>query len=513
MLSKRVNWQTLALAALAAGAALRIAGLGAAALWYDESYTLALTRFDPVTMVRLAAQDFNPPGWELIAWPFTRLIPGLYHARIPALLASLAGLVLVWLITGRLIQQPPARFAAVALAALLPVGFWTAQDGRCYALLSTLYLAGLWFILNRRWLGLAAVTGLILYMHNTGLFYAAALGLSGLAACGDNKITWSTIKCHQGLIYAMAAGVLSYLPWVPALIQSTSGDFWLGPLTWGGLNYAMIQAAFTGTLGPVMAAVAVYGIWFALAAAVLLVGGGWLADRIQPATAKVGNLVLNYLRMPTVTVQADPAERGQLVLMVFALGPLVLLDLASMTYKNLIFYRPLVPAVVPVCLFLAAALTPRRLTLTTWLLPYTAAVLVLAGLIGWDPDRRGGDLDQAAEFITQHAQPGDIVYHATATSLMPFGDYLNLNQYLLDEQQPDGLLRWSLQDAFDIQRAPLEDLHSGGRVWFVWARDPIVTDQAARRMAGYTQGAVLVGRVQSWQFAPMEIYLQGEVKP
>ena len=48
----------IGLAALAV--ALRVAGLGASAIWYDEAFSLAMARLPLLDMVRAAALDFHP---------------------------------------------------------------------------------------------------------------------------------------------------------------------------------------------------------------------------------------------------------------------------------------------------------------------------------------------------------------------------------------------------------------------------------------------------------------------
>src|SRR3989304_3246477 len=71
--------------------ALRVAGLGASAIWYDESFSLAMARLPLLDLVRAAALDFNPPLWEMIAWVSTRLFgDSAIGLRLPSLVASIA---------------------------------------------------------------------------------------------------------------------------------------------------------------------------------------------------------------------------------------------------------------------------------------------------------------------------------------------------------------------------------------------------------------------------------------
>jgi hypothetical protein len=134
-------------------------------------------------------------------------------------------------------------------------------------------------------------------------------------------------------------------------------------------------------------------------------------------------------------------------------------------------------------------------------------LLLVAGLVSWSPALKGGELRSVSEQINAQWQPGDVVYHATGTSWLPMSLYLDEPGYLINEEQHDGLLQTHLQDEFAIPRASLEDL-THQRAWLVWARDILMSEQANQRMEAYTRGAVLVGKINYWQAADIEIYLQ-----
>jgi predicted membrane-bound mannosyltransferase len=56
------------------GLALRLAGLGNDALWYDEVFTGRLANLDLLSLVRATRWDVHPPLWYLIEWLAVRLI-------------------------------------------------------------------------------------------------------------------------------------------------------------------------------------------------------------------------------------------------------------------------------------------------------------------------------------------------------------------------------------------------------------------------------------------------------
>ncbi len=466
-----VRW--LPVPILLAGGVLRLSGLMTSPVWYDEAFTLYMTRSPLLSMVRLMGLDVNPPLWEIIVWPFVRIFGETLGIRIPALLASIASLVVAWLLIQRLIptEQTYQRLGAALLISVLPITFWTAQDGRVYALLTLLYLLGTWLALSGRWWGMGACCALMVYAHNTGPFYALTVLAVALIT---HRESWRRTAWAGGL------AAICYLPWTGQLFHSFSEvEYWLGGLSFDYLAGSLTQAFFAGSLsGP------------------LMVLAGWV---IMLSIILAAVLSLEPIANKDFT-------NPQLPMAIWAVGPLVLMIVVSTTLRNIIFYRPLCPLAIPLSIWFAAVLTPRRVTWTTWLIPYTWIVLLVAALVGWSPAIRGGDLESEAAFINDHLQPGDVIYHATGTSLLPFSFYTQPG-YLLDENQNMGLLPVELQGPWGIRRRPLEEIPHR-RAWIIWARDPIMSERAQQRMADYTAGATPIGVIRYWQAAPIEIYLR-----
>jgi hypothetical protein len=344
---------------------------------------------------------------------------------------------------------------------------WTAQDGRVYALLSTLYLAAVWFALKQRWLGLLACTGLMCYSHNSGPFLVpSVMALYGYRGAGWRKAN----------LLLMAAAI-SALPWLPGYLNATQTPHWLGQLTLDGWLIGVGQAWFITF--PSLGAWAVAGAFISLC---LILS---LALSLPPAS--------------------DRSERS---LLLIAAAPLAIMLIYSLVRQNMIFYRPLIPMVMPLVLLFARSLTPRRLTLTTWILPYAMIALLTTGLITWSPELKGGDLARQAELIRARVEPGDVIYHATGTTALPLRHYLpELDHYLIDEPQPAALLQSHLATAFGITQADLEDVFHK-RVWIIVPLDPVMTPRAVQRISGLIAGADLVGQIIYLQAAPIQIYLQ-----
>src|SRR5512146_2707300 len=81
---------------------LRLIDLGTAQFWYDESFTLVLSRLPFVQMVQATAGDTHPPLYYLITWAVVHLLgSGEWALRFPSVIFSMVGLWLTWKISRR----------------------------------------------------------------------------------------------------------------------------------------------------------------------------------------------------------------------------------------------------------------------------------------------------------------------------------------------------------------------------------------------------------------------------
>lgn len=467
------RWLPYAL--LLAGAALRVSGLLAGSFWFDEAYNVYLSRLPILEAVRFEYTDYNPPLWQLVVNPFIWLLgENELAVRLPSLLAGLAALYLGWKIWERygfpVSLFPAPRLLAALLLAGLPILLWNSQDGRVYALYSLLYLMGIWFAWRASWLGFGAALGLLLWSHSTGGFYAVGL-VAGALVTRPSR--------YRSILAAAALAGLPFVVWLPSLLKGSS--FFIYPLSLPSLLNSLTLAFYVGlnnqglyNLSGLLVAGSI------LAAAALTVyrairGKGWGPFRISP-------------------------------LAVYSLLP-VLLIIAVSLYRNILIYRVLAPAVIPLALWVVMELTPRKLT---WFssIPAAWAAVTLAALALWYPTARGGtpSLRDMAELINEQSRAGDIVIHGTGTSYLPMSLYLQEPGYLLDFPQHDRLLQNRLIDRFSIPKTGFENL-AGKRIWIVWAKDSLVSKPAQEVLNQFTSGGVMVGNVHYWQYSNIEIYL------
>lgn len=464
------NIPQLYLPVILAGAVLRIAGFGVSPLWLDEAISLRYAQLPMLEMVRLISHDYTPPLWELLVKPFIWILGSNEVAlRLPSVLASLVGLWLAWQIIREFIPEEShgARLAAVVLVSLTPYQFWLAQDGRVYALYTALYLAGVLFAIRGRWLGLMAVCGLLYYAHATSVVYVLTLLILAYYKHHDQ---WQSI-----LIVAIVSTV-AFSPWISVNVNNAqTGLLWSLPISIGSVAAAVEGAFFAAALN--------WGGFYYLAVAV------------------IGLCLFVAMVLSLEPISYKQYHHKHLELAAVAAIPMISLITLSYFVTNILYFRVLAPSAPMMGIWFAAVLWPRRLTMTTWLIPYSWVILILAGLLTWSPATRGGDLRQVVQIIQAQSQPGDVVYHASDTSYLPFSLYLhNLPQYQLDE------FDIGTPDAFKGPKVKLETIPHE-RAWIVWSRDPAMIWNE-QRMLSYTRGATLVGIINYYQAPNIEIYLK-----
>jgi hypothetical protein len=209
------------------------------------------------------------PAYFLLAKPVTALLgPGEWAIRLPALLASLAGLAALARLGARLVS-PRVGLLAAGLLALQPYSLFYAQMGRGYSLAAALSTLSLLLALS-----LARGAG-----AGTGLAYLAARALgvyAHLGACGSVLAELAAVWCVArprgaaalGRSLAWLAGgaalaALLYWPLLPDLLrfrESWSGD--VGSFDLGFLP--LVLATYGG--GPGVSA----GVWLAAVGAGVL---------------------------------------------------------------------------------------------------------------------------------------------------------------------------------------------------------------------------------------------------
>jgi uncharacterized membrane protein len=204
-------------------------------LWLDEALTVNIAAHPLGELREALLRDGHPPlyYWLLHGW-MELFGQGDLAVRSLSAVFGLATLPLVWLL-GRRAGGPAVAWGSLALAALSPYAVRYSSETRMYALVMLLVAAGA-LLLDRlltraSWpaaIGLAVVTGALLWTHYWGLYLAGVVGLALLAAW-----RWRPARRRelQWAVGSLVAGGVLFLPWVPSLLEQAehTGTPWAIP--------------------------------------------------------------------------------------------------------------------------------------------------------------------------------------------------------------------------------------------------------------------------------------------
>lgn len=225
--------------ATAAGAALRAVTLTRTTIDNDEAYTVALTQHGFGEMWRLFRFEANGLLYPLVSWPVLQVTHAAAWLRLPALLAGIATIPVVYLL-GRELAGPRLGAWAAFVAAANPFAVTVSQYGRGYSfalfLSACSYLALLHGLRGSRraWALYAVSTALAGYAQLLALVLIPLGQLVPVAAAGRARArAWLTALVGA---VALAAPLL-----VLAVVENGRRD----PLYWllrPGLG-ALLQGA------------------------------------------------------------------------------------------------------------------------------------------------------------------------------------------------------------------------------------------------------------------------------
>lgn len=426
----------------AVGILLRIIPVWAMRTWYDENFSILLARLPIPRLLAATAGDVHPPLWYLLCWPLAHIpgIPAWMIVRLPSVLASIAAIWVWWQILQLLETSPRVRLVAFGLFCFLPQQIYYAQEGRMYALLTLLVLSAWLCILLRQWVWLAVASALMLYLHNYGLFFAAALWLAALIY---DRRTW------RPLTIAMTAGGLAYIPWFIVLLRQMNaihGNYWM-----------VARISLASVLSDDLAHAYFVIINFPSMMLDIVVFCGVLTW-----------VLINALRSRTLNLPA----------VILAFLPLTLAAVVSVTWQPVMLARALIPSGAFVALLLAEAtgnMKPRPLLLLSiFFLPALAVNLVGTAFKYLWVDTVVEKTLAMYELIDDQWQEGDLLYYADGGVFVTGTVYFhNIDNALALEMcgPVRGGLTRATWDALGVISGPLPE-HVDGRIWALTAETP-----------------------------------------
>lgn len=451
------NRKTTFIATIALALVVRLLGIAARPIWYDEAFAILFSEKGPAAMVRgtltvtgTAAADVHPLGYYTLLWMWMRAFgESLVAVRSLSILAGLA-LVAVILLLGRSLFKPGTAVAAGLLAALAPFQVHYAQEIRMYAFLC------LWLLLatyaywralrSSGWawvIGFGIFAALAQYTQNLAAFYLVCLAL------------WPLLTRNwKGLRVALLGGalaVLMYLPWLvhlPSQLAKVQQNYWV--------------------LRPDLARLFVLPVIFVVN---VPVPNTWL-----PLALFIGLSIVVIGLYGTVRAvqQRSPSLQAGLCMLYLAFAPAALMFLVSQ-WNPVYLERALLPSGAIFCIWLAwSMLETQKLSL----LHLLSLALIVAGFaLGlYEHLTNTAGLYAPFQAMTQDLErrraPGDVIIHSNKLSMLPsvYFDRALPQSYIADPVgTASDTLALATQESLGLLAQPDIQTAAAGasRVWFI----------------------------------------------
>jgi mannosyltransferase len=200
---------------------LRWSGLSSQSLWFDEGYTLWMSRFSPKDIWHILPIDTSSPLYYILLHYWTKCFGNSeFSLRALSALFGTISIPLFYLLARKILADKWSVVLAMMLYAVSFFQIWYAQEARCYALLVFLSLGSIYCLLlsldsrnTLRLCGLVLFLTASLYTHNMAVFYLPGLAVVWLVYPAE-----STIRARvRDALLVFAGALLLYLPWLPTL--------------------------------------------------------------------------------------------------------------------------------------------------------------------------------------------------------------------------------------------------------------------------------------------------------
>lgn len=468
---------------------LRLANLGGALLWYDETFTAWISRLPWGAMVQATAGDMHPPLYYAITWLFTMANGGMLPAiglRFPSLIFSMLAIPVSMRLARDLFLSKTARYILLVFMAVMPFQLFFAQEARMYALLQLEFLCLLVAAREERpaWICLAATA--MLWTHNYALIYLPFAFI--LPAIMPGRLLWRKVFTLENILPYLSAG-LAWLPWVFTMLgqaDAIRGAYWIDTPTPGNIINTVYQLFISVSLS---------GLMVPIAQAIILGAVTW----------SIYASIKNFYWWRT------------LPLLTWAFGPLLLAILISLAFQPVLLWRGLIGCAPLLYMLLAQAiadLPPARVAIASAIL----APLLVAGVVGYYsyvPKIKAGSVAEAPQQIRAQLQPGDQVVHLSINTALRWMYYApDLRQVLLTgcPFAPSDLTGATLKAA-GIPTLDKDAPLPAGRLWLVVGLSQVSTPcelETAQKLVANAKQVAVYTQAETAFYA---IYLRDPAAP
>jgi hypothetical protein len=469
-------------------AVLRSVASGTRAIWYDDAFSLFLSRQDLASIVRGTAADTMPPLYYFLLHGWMAIGETVGEWRLLNILLSSGTIALVVAIGRRLFDSRVGLVAGL-FAAISPLQIYQAQEIRMYSLLTlglaayVLAIVELWKGVHDRpwWLWAVVVAGgaIAAYSHNLAVFSLVAVNVFFLF-----RREWPFLR---RLVLAQLGIAVLLIPWLLFLPG----------------QIAKIQAAFW-TPRP--------GMLEVLQAALLFHGYLPLAPNLQ-----AGLLLLSLLAIALTgfTLVRNGREDGTGFLLAVLAVPPALLFAVSYAMRPVFVSRAFLPSALAYLILAAAAVRaapkPVRLAIVGCML--ASAAISLPAQYTYHSFPRS-PFPEAAAYLASHTAPDSAVVHDNKLSYFPMAIYAPLleQSFLPDvPASPNDTLAAATQQAIGLfPAAGIEAATEGAEVVYFVVFERAIEEY---RSAGLEDHPILAwlrlsfGQTEAKAFGDLKVYV------
>ncbi|MEB0224183.1 glycosyltransferase family 39 protein [Pseudomonas sp. 10S4] len=281
---------------------VRFHGIAVPSVWYDEAFSLLISKEEPVQIWAITAWDVHPPLYYILLHYWLMIFgDNAVSARSLSVVADVVTLLLCIKLMS-LFTTRKAMWMAALLLALLPMSVRYSQEIRMYALLG-FWLMGATVALvcwcqapDRTRFAIIYVL-LMTAAFYTHYFAALCVMVHWLYWWQSRSISGAGLAARSWIL-ANAAIVVLFVPWLPYVIdQLRAGPSlgWIPPATWQSILTIVWQ--FMVMKGPVTDS----SFWGVLSTVLIIICSAriLLKDRIKP---RFSVLLVGYFFVPVLTV-------------------------------------------------------------------------------------------------------------------------------------------------------------------------------------------------------------------
>ncbi len=393
-------------------------------IWYDDAFSIFLSRQSFTSIVSGTAADTMPPLYYFLLHIWMRFGQQIWILRSLNVILSLGIVALAYLWVLRLFGRGAALWAA-AFTAVSSFQVYHAQELRMYALLALSLLGYIWFFTRlwqtvndsiksswHDWLGLSLCGAAAMYSHNLAVFTLIAPGLLVLA-----KRKWRFLIAWMG---ALAAILLMALPWllmIPGQVEKIQKAFWTPRPGVVEILQALVQA--NANL-PLPAGLLMTAVFICLLVLVLVIWemrkNHWWDENTQ-------------------------------LLLVLAIVPPALMFVVSYIMRPIFVPRAFVPSMIAYYALAARVAAKTQVRPVGW---FVGLALIMISLVSLPPLYSNDSFPRspfqsAASYLTANIPPDSLVIHDNKLSYFPMAYYApGLQQVFLPDapgSQNDTLAR------------------------------------------------------------------------